>query len=530
MRTKMSVLLALALACGGEEEAATTNENAPTENEAPEPPTFAGIDLSTIASYLGGTKMAVGAYAVEVRPEATGEVYAFVSKGDGTVVQEGDVKVAMKGADGQMHDVTLTWDAAAEAYVGKMDGTTPAPGPVRVTVAAAGEAEATSDEVEMNVATVPVYGGSVVVVGDITAEVRPTPEGTVFVTAARPSGPVTDEDLGLKVNVEGSDGSDYELPLAWDAEANAYVGVMPQDVRIVPGPVDVSIGQGEAEAVATIPTLSVATAAHAGDIVLVDDIAAEFVVDGDRLNVYLQDANGDVIAESETEVEVVLPGQDEPTKLEYDANANAYVTVVPPTLDVTTRPIRVAVDHRGRRVRGGLAVAAGLALGRAWRARVEAGAGGAIPAGQARRLEASAELRARAEVRGRARARARRMRHRARVRFGMGARPGRGASVRVGARGMAPGAMVSLMVSGRALENAQGAAAAVNGARGVRVQVGGMGPRVQIGGMGGVRVGGMGGVRVQAGGMGGVRVQAGGGMRGMGMGMGMNGVSVTIRR
>jgi hypothetical protein len=339
--------------------------------------------------------MVVGQFGVELRPQATGVLKAFVSNAAGESVENANLEVTMQGADGQPHAVTLAWDATASAYLGTMPNTTPVAGAATVKVTQ-GEIVAEAEAPSVSVAATPVYGGHVVLVGDLAAEVRTEADGVVYVTAQRGDAFLgADGGVALKVNVTVEGGEQLEVPLAWDAPSAAYVAVLPEGTALTHGALELSATIDGVDYLAGLNEVSVSAPAHDGDVVAVGDMSVEVVPAADgKLEAYVVDASGAAIT-ADANVTIEIAGMSTPTILAWDAASNCYKGEVAADVDVTTAPLVVAVEHRGRAQRGGLAVAAGRAFGVNWRARVASGAGGAIPPGQQMRLASNAEVRGR---------------------------------------------------------------------------------------------------------------------------------------
>jgi len=390
-------LLVLSLCFVGCDEPPTETEPeniaAPTEEDlAPQAP---AIDLASIASRIGGLRMAVGQFGVELLPQSSGVLKAVVSDANGAAVQGAEVEVSMQGTDGQAHAVTLAWDASVEAYVGTMADASPAAGAATVSVAANG-ATAEVEVAAINVAPVPTYGGHVVLLGDIAAEVRPEADGVIYVSAQRPSGYLSaDAGVDLKVSVTGADGAKVDCPLAWDPPSAAFVGVLPEGTTLANGALELTATVDGIDHVAGLTEVSVAAPTHDGDVVAVGDLAVELVPAADgKIDAYVTDASGAAVSAG-ADVSIEVAGVDTPVVLAWDEAAGAYKGEVAADVDVSTAPMVVVVDHGGRARRGGIACAAGRAFGVTWRSRVESGAGGAIPPGQEMRLASNAEVRGR---------------------------------------------------------------------------------------------------------------------------------------
>ncbi len=395
IKTLTLLALALAMACDEPAQEDPSNTNAEPEVEAEEVPPAPAIDLASIASRIGGLRMAVGQFGVELRPEARGVVKAFVSNAEGAPVQDANLEVEMQGADGQPHTVTLAWDASASAYMGTMAGTAPAPGPATVKVTQ-GDATVEASAPTVAVAPTPVYGGHVVLVGDIAAEVRPEADGVLYIAAKQGDAYLgADANVDMKVDVTAEGGQTVEVPVQWDEPSAGFVAVLPEGTTIANGNLSLAATINGQEQSSGLADVSVAAPAHEGDVVAVGDLNVELVPAANgQLEAYVTAPNGEAVTAG-ADVTVEVAGVDAPVMLAWDEGAGAYKGELAADVDVSTAPIQVVVEREGHAQRGGIAVAAGRHLGVAWRSRLESGAGGAIPPGQQMRLASNAEVRGR---------------------------------------------------------------------------------------------------------------------------------------
>ena len=232
------------------------------------------------------------------------------------------------------------------------------------------------------------------------------PEGTVEAVAFGPTGVLTAEsDLELNVSLKGSDDALHTVALAWQPEHQTWRGQLDGELRVVPGPLGFQVARGDVTHSARIAEASFVAPSHEGDVVAVGDLSVELVPKAEgELAAYVVGADGSAIAEGAT-LKVAAAGAPEPITLAWNAEAGAYVGTLGSSVDLSAEPLRMSVEHEGRIRRGGIAAAAGLRLGTVWRQRIEAGAGGAIPPGQARSLGVRVEVppaQARGEVEGQA--------------------------------------------------------------------------------------------------------------------------------
>ena len=407
MRRKLEVLaLTLAVATAGCEDEPEVEEEvevaaAPT---TPEEPSFDPAELlSNVAARLGGATMVAGnSLVVEVLPRASGQVSGLVYDAQGNVVQDAKLSVTVKGTDGSAKPVTLEWDAESEVYVGSLDAEAEAEliatGPIQVSVERDGEeAPATGEAAVVAVAPTPVYGGDVVVAGDVSAEIVALPGGAIQLVAYGPDGVITG-DADVKVSVPDASGAAHDVSLSWNADASAYLGTVEEGVELGSGPMTFAVLRNGVERRTRVARAAVRAPSHEGDIVVVGNMTVELVPQADgKVYAYAVGRDGAAIdADANAELSFAFGGNIDPIPATWDADAGAYVAVIPPAVDLSAHRIRVRVRRGGRLHRGAIAAPAGRALGVTWRARLESGAGGAIPPGQARAVLAVPDIRARA--------------------------------------------------------------------------------------------------------------------------------------
>lgn len=412
-----ALMLMLAVALGGCEDDAPEAEEVEVEGEAAGEPQAAfdpAALLSNVMARLGGATMVAGNnLVVEVLPRASGDVQGMVYDAEGNVVQGAKLTVTAKGADGSSKDVELEWDAEAEMYVGTVaeaeaEAELLATGPMEVSVEVEGEDEPATGEAEVvAVAPTPVYGGDVLVAGDVSAEFVALPSGDIQLVAYGPDGLITG-DADLKVEVPDSEGQSHEIDLVWNADASAYLGSVEEGVRLDTGAITFSAERNGVLRRTRVARAPIRPPTHEGDVVVVGNMTVELVPQADgKIHAYVVGRDGSTVeADADAQLSFAFGGAVDPIPASWDADVGAYVATVPPTVDVSATPMRVRVRRSGRVHRGSIAVPAGRALGVAWRARVEAGQGGAIPPGQARVVLAGPDIRARVRGNGGLRGRA----------------------------------------------------------------------------------------------------------------------------
>ncbi|MCB9604126.1 MAG: hypothetical protein H6720_27705, partial [Sandaracinus sp.] len=356
-RLAPALLLALAgFGCGGGEEAAAELNQAAADLSAAVA-NAAPATANNFTGRIGGQVAVAGGFAVEVLPIRDGSVQAVIMDGSGAVVSNiPEITVQVQTAAGGTAPVTLRFDAALQRYVGALpEGSAIAPSTsVAVSFSKDGQ------EVSANVAkmasapAVASHGGTVVVVGEMSAEVVAKPD-QVIAWVEGPDGQVSGGDAEVTVMVPVVDAPPAPVTLVWSAEFAAYVGT--PTVAVAPGPITFTVEQNDTTyrtSVASVPV--VRPPSHEGTVVVAGDYSVEVVPDdGGQLKAYVVDVGGAPVTADAT-VNVTVGADHTPVTLTWDAAANCYVGAVEPTIDVAAAPIAVAVVHRGRRVRGGVHV------------------------------------------------------------------------------------------------------------------------------------------------------------------------------
>ncbi len=372
MRTLSRALIAIVVAVGGaagcdsnegEQQAeATTTATAPTN-----------AVRSSVLARFGGVLVNAQRFFVEVFPRADGEVEAHLYDAEGNEVngQAGaTLVVKVQGTDQQPHAVPMQWDADKGRFVGRAGGTAAvASGPVEVTVEAGGETS--SGRVDaVAVAPEPQGGGTIVLAGEVSTEVRAQADGKVEAVVLDASGaPVTGEaGVDITVEVKGADDQVHPVELAWDAEAGYFVGQVGGEITVSPGPLQVVVQRagrshrGRVEVVAVVPR-----PALDGRIVVAGDHAVEIAPAADgKVEAVVVDARGQRVtgqAGMSLTVNVGVGADIRPVVFNWDAQRDKWVGEAEGEVEVAAAPVEVVLVANGRRRHGRWG--RGLALGHA---------------------------------------------------------------------------------------------------------------------------------------------------------------------
>lgn len=190
MRTVTLVLLAAAIASGGckkSEDAtqAAPPAQAPTQLATPTPtPAPAAPTPTTMVPEHGGVVATNAGLTTEVVVQGEGKLVAYL-RGPQGPVQDANIRVALRNADGTTRPVAVAWDAQAGGYVGYVWGVQPGTKTIEVSLAAP-QAGAPPQMVssQVNVAAVAKlprarYGGTVELIGQYAVEILPARTGDV---------------------------------------------------------------------------------------------------------------------------------------------------------------------------------------------------------------------------------------------------------------------------------------------------------------------------------------------------------------
>lgn len=319
-----------------------------------------------VLARIGGVVIQAGQHFVEVLPFSTGHVQASVYAQDGTeVTGDGTLTVQVKGADGQMHPVALAWDAEEQLWQGDLEGAdettaTVVTGPVSVTFAKSGQTETGRVEA-VTVVEPPQYGGTVVLAGDVAAEVKTEADGQIAAVVYDSAGQPVAGGEGVEVvaNVQVA-GQERPVTLTWSPEEARYVGAV--EAQLVPGPVSIVVTRnGRRHQGRAARVVVVRPAAIGGQVVVANDYAVE-VKPGDAdgyVEAVVFDPQGNRV-QGRAGVDVTVRVGGRPVVMVWDAAAGRYKGRAE-GVDVRTAPVGVVVVANGRRHRGHMR--RGLAVG-----------------------------------------------------------------------------------------------------------------------------------------------------------------------
>ena len=461
--TSMISALAVVLAIAGcdNDEGSETESTPATEPAAAAP---SNPVAASITARIGGVIVNAQRFFVEVFPRANGEVEAKIYDAQGNEVTGeagATLVVKVQGKDQQAHDVAMQWDAEAGRFRGTAGANVEVDtGRVEVTVTPSEGEAATGSVDKVAVAPQAQGGGTVLIAGELSAEVRAEADGKVNAVVLDATGaPITGEgEAEVTVNLKGPDDTVRPVQLAWNAEMNHWVGRIEGEFQATPGPMEIVIERRGASHRGRVEVAAIAPAPRAGgQIVITGDHAVELVPAAEgKVEAIVLDARGRPVtgqANARLTVNVGVGADMRAVQLNWDAEREKWVGDAQTQVEIGTTPVEVVLVTNGHRRRGRWG--RGLALGHA-HARGQAGVDVAVPGAGVRVDAPGADVRVRVpgqDVRVGAGS-VRVNRPGAGVRVGA---PGAGVQVRGGAAGGAAGGSVS--VSAMAGADVSGAAA-----------------------------------------------------------------------
>ncbi len=235
MRTRTMILIAATLATGACKRANETPSAQATSTATPP-----GGGASMVPEH-GGAVATSGGMVTEVVTQPDGKLLAYV-RGPSGPVQDANVRVTVRNADGTSKPVVVAWDAQASAYVGYVWGVEPGLKTVDVTVPGATQgapAQTVSSQVTVAAVAHPPaarYGGSVEIIGQYAVEIVPSRTGDVAFFVMDMQGlPVPDANVDLpRVSIDFGGGGSGTASVGGSLAINANVGVGTPGIGAVP--------------------------------------------------------------------------------------------------------------------------------------------------------------------------------------------------------------------------------------------------------------------------------------------------------
>ena len=366
MINALVVVLAIA-GCDNDNDEASETEAPATEPAAAAP---SNPVAASITARFGGVIVNAQRFFVEVFPQANGEVEAKIYDPQGNEVTGeagATLVVKVQGKDQQAHDIAMAWDAE----VGRFRGTAGADvqvdsGPVEVSVTPSDGEAATGRVEKVAVAPEAQGGGTILIAGELAAEVRTEADGQVNAVVVDSTGaPITGE-AEVTVNLKGPDDQDRAVQLAWNAEMSHWVGRIDGEFQVAPGPMEIVIERRGASHRGRIEVVAIAPQPRAGgQIVVAGDHSVELVPAAEgKVEAIIVDARGRPVtgqANARLTVNVGVGADLRPVQLSWDAQREKWVGDAQTQIEIGTTPVEVVLVTNGRRRHGRWG--RGLALG-----------------------------------------------------------------------------------------------------------------------------------------------------------------------
>ncbi len=311
---------------------------------------------SSLRARMGGSLVMVGDYVVEVLLHADGIVEAALLDRAGQPVlatTEASLTARVNTHGGAGRDVKLAWDPPRARFVGNAGaGAKLASGPVKVTLTLQGKtAEGTLAMAPL--VTGPRFGGRLLVVGELGAEVLATSNGNLALHLWDVKlEPVT---AGAKVEAlyKIGAGAVETVALHWEEPVARFEGKANLSGALAPIDLELRVDQGGRVSAGGMAGLVLNGDAHHGGVVLaVGDYSAEVVAGAGLVQAFVMDASGKAHASGDLGVTLELAGMRN-FDLKWDAPSASYQAKL--GVDLSQRPFKLLVESGGRAYVGGVA-------------------------------------------------------------------------------------------------------------------------------------------------------------------------------
>jgi hypothetical protein len=342
---------------------------------------------------IGGQVVVAGNHSVELLIHQAGLVEAVVSDASGQPVSDGVGVSLVASAGGQAREnIALAFSAPRARFEGQAKaGVSLAPGPLELTLSVGGKPV----QAKLDAALVvkgPEFGGSLLVVGEHSAEVLVRTSGEVLAFVRDRAGAAVQADAGLSLSasVRTAAGASESIALTFDAARKCFAGHAKAGVELAPGPLELSITGKAGAALGGLSQVALRVdAAHGGEVLVVGDYSVELVAQGKELHAFVFDAAGKASADANLDLRLNLAALVNPNvALKWDAKSASYVGELNGKVDFDAQPIRVTLTAAGRAFVGAAASLRGVVAARIAPPKLSADA----------KLDASAKLDAKAKL------------------------------------------------------------------------------------------------------------------------------------
>jgi hypothetical protein len=326
----------------------------------------ARAEPAALRARLGGSLVTVGDYVVEVLLHADGLVEASLMDRTGQpllTTTEASLTVRANTPGGTGTDVKLAWDPPRARFSGHAGGGAKlASGPVKVDLTLQDKMQQGTLAMAPLV-TGPRFGGQLLAVGDLGAEVLATANGNLVAHLWDVKlEPVT---AGAKVEavVKMGAGAAETVALHWEEPTARFEGKANLNGATAPIDLELRVDLGGRLNTGGMAGLALAGEAHHGGVVLaVGDFSAEIVAAAGLVQAFVMDGSGRAHASGDLEVALELGGMPK-LVLKWDGPSASYQAKLGAGLDLSQRPFKLRIESGGRVNVGAVAKLKAAAMG-----------------------------------------------------------------------------------------------------------------------------------------------------------------------
>ena len=316
----------------------------------------AQAEPAALRARMGGSLVMLGDYVAEILLHADGLVEASLMDRTGQpllATTEASLTVRANTQGGAGTDVKLAWDPPRARFVGHAGGGAKlASGPVKVELALQGKT-AQGTLAMAPLVTGPRFGGHLLAVGDLGAEVLVNANGNVAAHLWDVKlEPVT---AGTKVEalVQLGAGAAQTVALHWEEPTARFEGKANLSGALGPIDLDLKVDQGGRVSTGAMAGLVLNGEAHHGGMVLaVGDYSAEVVAGAGLVQAFVMDASCKAHASGDLGVTLELVGMPK-LDLKWDAPSASYQAKL--GVDLSQRPFKLRIESGGRAYVGAVA-------------------------------------------------------------------------------------------------------------------------------------------------------------------------------
>jgi hypothetical protein len=308
---------------------------------------------ASLRARIGGSLVMLGDYVAEVLIHADGQIEAILMDRTGQpllATTEASLSVKANTQGGAGTDVKLAWDPPRARFVGHAGGGAKlASGPVKVDLTLQGKT--TQGMLAMApLVTGPRFGGRLLAVGDLGAEVLTSTNGNL---AAHlwdiKLEPITAQ-AGAKVEalVKLGASAAQTVALHWEEPTARFEGKANLSGALAPIDLELRVDLGGRLSTGAMAGLVLAgEAQHGGVVLAVGDYSAEVVAGAGLVEAFVMDASGKAHASGDLGVNLELAGMPA-LELKWDAPSACYRAKFAAGLNLSQRPFKLRIESGGR--------------------------------------------------------------------------------------------------------------------------------------------------------------------------------------